>query len=137
MATSPDTPFEIRKTDEEWKQALTPLQYAVLRQHDTEFGGSSPLNAEKRDGTFSCAGCGQALFSSDTKYESGSGWPSFWAAFEDAVGFSEDHSLGMLRIEMHCKRCGGHLGHLFPDGPQPTGRRFCTNGAALTFTPDR
>jgi len=135
MANPPDGVFEIAKTDEDWKQTLTPLQYAVLRQHDTEFRGASPLNAEKRQGVFYCAGCGQALFSSDTKYDSGSGWPSFWASVEHAVAFTEDRSHGMFRMEMHCRRCGGHLGHVFPDGPQPTGRRFCTNGAALNFKP--
>jgi len=128
-------PFEVTKSDEDWKRTLNPLQYAVLREHDTEFRGSSPLNAEKRHGMFYCAGCGQALFSSEAKYDSGSGWPSFWASVENAVAFTEDRSLGMSRVEMHCKRCGGHLGHVFPDGPQPTGRRFCTNGASLTFKP--
>jgi len=135
MSAGSEGAFDVRKTDEEWRKSLTPIQYAVLRQHDTEFSGSSPLNAEKRNGTFHCAGCGQALFSSEAKFESGSGWPSFWAALEGAVAFTEDRSHGMFRIEMHCRRCGGHLGHLFPDGPKPTGQRFCTNGAALTFTP--
>jgi len=135
MSQQPEGLFEVTKTDEEWKQALTPLQYAVLRQHDTEFSGSSPLNAEKRRGMFFCAGCGQALFSSEAKFDSGSGWPSFWASVDDAVAFSDDRSHGMFRVEMHCRRCGGHLGHLFPDGPRPTGRRFCTNGASLTFKP--
>jgi peptide-methionine (R)-S-oxide reductase len=135
MTTRPDAVFDVARTDDEWKQALTPLQYAVLRQHDTEFRGSSPLNAEKRHGMFHCAGCGQPLFLSDTKYDSGSGWPSFWASVENAVAFTEDRSHGIFRVEMHCRRCGGHLGHVFPDGPKPTGRRFCTNGAALTFKP--
>ena len=106
-----------------------------MRQHDTEFRNSSPLNAEKRNGTFYCAGCGLALFSSEAKFESGSGWPSFWAAIDKAVAFTEDRSHGMFRIEMHCRRCGGHLGHLFPDGPKPTGQRFCVNGASLEFKP--
>ena len=135
MANEPEGLFEVTRTDEDWKQTLTPLQYAVLRQHDTESRESSPLNAEKRRGMFYCAGCGQALFSSDAKYDSGSGWPSFWASVENAVAFTEDRSYGTLRIEMHCRRCGGHLGHVFPDGPKPAGRRFCTNGAALTFKP--
>jgi peptide-methionine (R)-S-oxide reductase len=135
MAHQPEHAFELEKSDEDWKQSLTPLQYAVLRQHDTESRESSLLNAEKRRGMFYCAGCGQALFSSDAKYDSGSGWPSFWETVEHAVAFTDDRSLGTLRIEMHCRRCGGHLGHVFPDGPEPTGRRYCTNGAALNFKP--
>jgi len=127
--------FPVMKTEEEWQASLTPKQYAVLRRHDTEYPGTSPLLEEHRDGTFACAGCGQLLFASDTKYESGSGWPSFYDAIEGAVGTNEDHSLGMRRVEIHCSRCGGHLGHVFPDGPRPTGQRYCTNGAALTFEP--
>jgi peptide-methionine (R)-S-oxide reductase len=127
--------FPVMKTDNEWQASLTPKQYAVLRRHDTEYPGTSPLLGEHRDGTFLCAGCGQPLFTSDTKYESGSGWPSFYAAVEGSVGTAEDRSLGMLRVEIHCSRCGGHLGHVFPDGPRPTGQRYCTNGAALSFTP--
>jgi peptide-methionine (R)-S-oxide reductase len=123
----------VTRTDAEWQVSLTPEQYAVLRRHATEHPGTSPLLAEHRDGTFVCAGCGQPLFSSGTKYESGSGWPSFFAAVEGAIGTREDRSLGMTRIEIHCSRCGGHLGHLFPDGPRPTGQRYCTNGAALRF----
>jgi len=133
----PSQTFPVTRADEEWQASLTPKQYAVLRGHDTEYPGTSPLLGEHRDGTFLCAGCGQPLFSSDAKYESGSGWPSFYAAVEGAVGTTEDRSLGMLRVEIHCSRCGGHLGHVFPDGPQPTGQRYCTNGAALTFAPDR
>jgi len=132
---SPAHAFSVTKTDEEWQASLTPKQYAVLRRHDTEYPRTSPLLDEHRDGTFVCAGCGQALFTSDTKYESGSGWPSFYAAVEGAVGTTEDRSLGMLRVEIHCSRCGGHLGHVFPDGPRPTGERYCTNGAALRFEP--
>jgi peptide-methionine (R)-S-oxide reductase len=127
--------FVVTKTDDEWRVSLTPRQFAVLRQHDTEYPGTSPLLEEHRDGTFACAGCGQPLFASDTKYESGSGWPSFYAAVEGAIGTSEDRKLGMTRVEIHCSRCGGHLGHVFPDGPRPTGQRYCTNGAALAFTP--
>jgi peptide-methionine (R)-S-oxide reductase len=131
----PTRTFPVAKTDEEWKASLTPKQYAVLRRHDTEYPGTSPLLEEHRDGTFACAGCGQPLFTSETKYESGSGWPSFYAAIEGAVGTSEDVTLGMRRVEIHCSRCGGHLGHVFPDGPRPTGERYCTNGAALRFEP--
>jgi peptide-methionine (R)-S-oxide reductase len=127
--------FPIEKSDEEWRAELTPEQFRVLRQHGTERAGTSPLNAEKRSGEFLCAACEQALFDSDTKYESGSGWPSFYAPREGAVGTTEDRTLGMRRVEVHCARCGGHLGHVFPDGPQPTGLRFCMNGAALKFRP--
>jgi len=126
------------KTDAEWQASLTPTQYQVLRQHATEPRGSSPLNKEKREGTFKCAGCGQPLFTSDTKYESGSGWPSFSAPLgNDAVCETVDLSYGMTRTEVHCASCGGHLGHVFPDGPQPTGLRYCMNGAALDFTPEK
>ena len=125
------------KSDVEWREALTPQQYKVLRQHGTEPPGSSPLNVEKRDGIFSCAGCGQPLFSADTKFESGTGWPSFFKPLEDSVETTTDRSLGMTRVEVHCKNCGGHLGHLFPDGPQPTGMRYCMNGLALAFDPER
>jgi len=125
------------KSDVEWREALTAQQYKVLRQHGTEPPGSSPLNVEKRDGVFSCAGCGQPLFSADTKFESGTGWPSFFKPLEDSVETTTDRSLGMTRVEVHCKNCGGHLGHLFPDGPQPTGMRYCMNGLALAFDPER
>ena len=131
----PSRSFAVTKTDDEWQAALSPAQYAVLRRHGTERPGTSPLLEEHRDGAFLCAGCGQELFASETKYESGSGWPSFSDAREGAVGTSEDVTLGMRRVEIHCSRCGGHLGHVFPDGPRPTGRRYCTNGSALTFTP--
>jgi peptide-methionine (R)-S-oxide reductase len=128
----------MEKTDEEWKKALTPEQYAVLRQHDTERAGTSPLNVEKRDGTFVCAGCGAPLFSADTKYESGSGWPSFFAPLDaTAVGTTVDQAYGMTRTEVHCARCGGHLGHVFPDGPRPTGQRYCMNGVAMKFEPKK
>jgi len=108
----------------------------VLREHGTEYRGSSPLNKEKRIGRFACAGCGQSLFSSETKFESGTGWPSFWAPLERAIDTTSDQSHGMTRTEVHCARCGGHLGHVFPDGPDPSGLRYCMNGAALTFEPD-
>jgi peptide-methionine (R)-S-oxide reductase len=125
----------IAKSDAEWRAELTPEQFRVLRQHGTERPGTSPLNAEKRDGAFLCAACETQLFDSATKYESGSGWPSFFAPVEGAVATTEDRTLGMRRVEVHCARCGGHLGHVFPDGPQPTGLRYCMNGAALKFEP--
>jgi peptide-methionine (R)-S-oxide reductase len=125
------------KTDAEWCASLTPEQYHVLREHGTERAGTSPLNAEKRGGTFVCAGCGQPLFSSAAKYESGTGWPSFSAPLAAAVDTSTDTSLFMARTEVHCTSCGGHLGHVFPDGPRPTGQRYCMNGVALTFKPDK
>jgi peptide-methionine (R)-S-oxide reductase len=126
----------IHRTDDEWRSSLTPEQFHVLREHGTEHRGSSPLNGEKRSGVFTCAGCGQTLFESDTKYESGTGWPSFWApADAAAVDTTTDRSYGMTRTEVHCSRCGGHLGHVFPDGPAPTGMRYCMNGAAMKFEP--
>ena len=125
--------FDVKKTDEEWQASLSPAQYQVLRQHGTEMRGSSPLNVEKRDGIFVCAGCGEPLFSSDTKYESGSGWPSFFKPLEGSVETTVDRSLFMARTEVHCRKCGGHLGHVFPDGPAPTGQRYCMNGVAMTF----
>jgi len=130
-----DTP--VQKTDEEWKRELSPDAYRVLRQHGTERAGASPLNAEKRQGAFVCAGCGETLFDSATKYESGSGWPSFYAPRDGAVGTSTDTSMLMARTEVHCAKCGGHLGHVFPDGPKPTGLRYCMNGAALAFEPKK
>jgi peptide-methionine (R)-S-oxide reductase len=123
------------RSDEEWRTILTPEQFRVLRRHGTERAGSSPLNAEKRAGRFVCAGCGAPLFSSETKFESGTGWPSFFAPLDDAVATSIDHSFLMTRTEVHCARCGGHLGHVFPDGPPPTGLRYCMNGVALRFEP--
>ena len=130
-----DEIYPVQKTDEEWATSLTPEQYRVLRQHGTERPGASPLNEEKRPGLFACAGCGQPLFHADTKYDSCSGWPSFFAPLDGSIGTTEDRTFAMVRTEVHCSRCGGHLGHVFPDGPRPTGHRFCMNGAALNFTP--
>jgi peptide-methionine (R)-S-oxide reductase len=127
--------FPITLTDEEWRKRLTPDQYEVLRKEGTEYPGSSPLLHEKRRGNFACAGCDQEAFSSTTKFESGTGWPSFWAPLENAVGTTQDASLGMMRTEVHCARCGGHLGHVFDYGPKPTGLRYCLNGVALNFHP--
>ena len=130
-----DNAAVVAKTDEEWQRELSPEQYKVLRCHGTEPRGTSPLNKEKRPGTFRCAGCGEPLFSSDTKFESGTGWPSFYAPMSDAVETTVDQSHGMVRTEVHCRRCGGHLGHVFEDGPPPTGLRYCMNGVALAFAP--
>jgi len=130
-----DEQFAVTKTDEEWRSTLTPDQYAILRKHGTERAGTSPLNAEKRDGMFVCAGCGQPLFSSETKFESGTGWPSFYKPLDGGVGTTTDRSWFMVRTEVHCARCGGHLGHVFPDGPRPTGQRYCMNGVAMKFVP--
>ena len=120
--------FEIEKTDAEWRAQLTPQQYEILRKHGTERPGSSPLLKEKRKGIFACAGCDLPLFASETKFESGTGWPSFYQPLENAVGKTEDRTYGMLRTEVHCRRCGGHLGHVFDDGPKPTGLRYCIDG---------
>lgn len=135
-ASAPKARFEITRTNAEWKRLLTPDQYAVLRNEDTEQAGSSILNAEKRTGTYHCAGCDLPVYSSETKFESGTGWPSFYASLDGAVGTRQDRKLVfMVRTEVHCRRCGGHLGHIFDDGPPPTGLRHCLNGVALTFKP--
>jgi peptide-methionine (R)-S-oxide reductase len=127
--------FPVTLSEAEWRQKLTPEQFSVLRKHATERAGTSPLNQEKRPGTFVCAGCGKALFAADTKFESGTGWPSFFAPMDSAVGTTEDRSFFMTRVEVHCADCGGHLGHVFEDGPRPTGLRYCMNGAAMAFKP--
>jgi peptide-methionine (R)-S-oxide reductase len=124
------------KSDDEWRRQLTPEQYAVLREHATEAPGSCALLQEHRAGTFTCAGCGNRLFVSERKFESGTGWPSFFAPLDGSIGTDVDRSHGVTRTEVHCSRCGGHLGHVFEDGPPPTGLRYCINGAALDFTPE-
>jgi peptide-methionine (R)-S-oxide reductase len=127
--------FEITRSESEWRALLTPGQYAVLRGEATERPGSSPLYGEHRSGLFHCAGCEAPLFSSSAKFDSGTGWPSFWQPLDGAVGTRVDKRFGMVRTEVHCARCGGHLGHVFDDGPRPTGLRYCINGLALAFMP--
>lgn len=134
--TTSNSEFEIAKTEEDWRKTLTPEQFQVLRKHGTERRHTSPLDKEYDNGTYVCAGCGTPLFSSDTKFNSGTGWPSFFAPLEQAIGTTTDRSLFMTRTEVHCHRCGGHLGHVFDDGPPPTGKRYCMNGVAMKFVAD-
>ena len=134
-ANAETTITPIKKTDAEWKEILTSEQYRVLRKEGTERAGTSPLNNEKREGIYHCAGCDNPLFNSSTKYDSGTGWPSFYQPIDGAIGTKADYWLGYKRTEYHCARCGGHHGHVFKDGPEPTGLRYCNNGVALTFKP--
>lgn len=127
--------FAVNKTEAEWQETLTPEQFRVLRKHGTERAGTSPLDKNYDEGTYVCAGCGQPLFTSETKYDSGTGWPSFYKPIEGAVETQTDRSLFMVRTEVHCSNCGGHLGHVFGDGPRPTGQRYCMNGVSLEFKP--
>lgn len=129
--------FKVTKTDSEWRKILTPAQFHVLRKHGTEPAGSSPLDKVYDPGTYYCAGCDQALFDAKTKYDSRTGWPSFWKPIDGAVGTSRDFKLVYPRTEVHCSRCGGHLGHVFTDGPEPTGLRYCMNGVAMKFVPEK
>lgn len=135
MSTTTKVAFEITKTPGEWKRILTPAQYSVLREHGTERAGTSPLDKNYAPGIYECAGCDLPLFSSETKFNSGTGWPSFYQPLDNAVGNTVDKSFFMTRTEVHCRRCGGHLGHVFDDGPPPTGLRYCMNGVALKFVP--
>jgi peptide-methionine (R)-S-oxide reductase len=135
QAAGPQAKFEIEMTEAEWRAKLTPVQFDILRKHGTERPFSSPLDHEKRKGIFACAACDLPLFSSDTKFDSGTGWPSFWEPLPNAIGKTEDRSLMMVRTEVHCARCGGHQGHVFDDGPKPTGLRYCINGVSLSFKP--
>ena len=135
MATK-ENQYEVQKTEQEWKETLSPEAFKVLRKHGTERAGTSPLDKVYDEGTYVCAGCGQPLFSSDTKFNSGTGWPSFYKPLENAIDTTVDRSLFMTRTEVHCSRCGGHLGHVFGDGPKPTGQRYCMNGVSLEFVPE-
>ncbi len=132
----PGGPFKINRSPEQWKQRLGAARYRIMRLEGTERAYSSPLNDEKRKGVYACAGCNLGLYKSDTKYDSGTGWPSFWAPIaRDRIGMTKDYKIGYPRTEVHCARCGGHLGHIFNDGPKPTGKRHCINGLALKFIP--
>jgi peptide-methionine (R)-S-oxide reductase len=135
LMTTTDQNYPITKTDAEWQAQLDPEQFRVLRKHGTERAGTSPLDKTYEAGTYYCAGCEQALFTSDTKFNSGTGWPSFYQPIDGAIGTTTDKSLFMTRVEVHCSRCGGHLGHVFNDGPKPTGLRYCMNGVAMRFEP--
>ena len=134
--TISNSKFKVNKSEEEWKQQLTPEQFKVLRKHGTEPAGTSPLDKNYDKGTYVCAACGQPLFTSETKFNSGTGWPSFYAPIDDAVETSVDRKFFMTRTEVHCSKCGGHLGHVFGDGPKPTGQRYCMNGVSLEFKPE-
>jgi peptide-methionine (R)-S-oxide reductase len=127
--------FEVTKTEAEWKKILTPEQFQVLRKHGTERAGTSPLDKNYAEGTYNCAGCDLPIYTSDTKFNSGTGWPSFFKPIDNAIGTSDDSGYFMKRTEVHCRRCGGHLGHVFEDGPKPTGLRYCMNGVAMKFVP--
>jgi len=133
--TKPAETFPVEKTDAEWRAILSPEAFRVLRGHGTERPGTSPLNGEKRAGIFACAACGHELFDAGTKFESGTGWPSFFRPLPGGIATTTDRSFFMVRTEVHCANCGGHLGHVFPDGPPPTGERYCMNGVSLTFRP--
>ncbi len=135
--TTSENKYEIQKTEQEWKETLTPEQFKVLRKHGTERAGTSSLDKVYDEGTYVCAGCGQPLFNADTKFDSGTGWPSFYQPLEDAIDTKSDRSLFVTRTEVHCNRCGGHLGHVFNDGPKPTGLRYCMNGVSLEFAPEK
>ena len=135
--TTNQNQYEVQKTEQEWKETLSPEAFKVLRKHGTERAGTSPLDKTYDPGTYVCAGCGQPLFDADTKFDSGTGWPSFYKPLEDAIDTTVDRSLFMTRTEVHCNRCGGHLGHVFGDGPKPTGQRYCMNGVSLEFVPEK
>ena len=135
--TTSENQYEVQKTEQEWKETLTPEEFKVLRKHGTERAGTSPLDKVYDDGTYLCAACRQPLFTSDTKFNSGTGWPSFYQPLEQAIATTVDRTLFMTRTEVHCSRCGGHLGHVFSDGPKPTGQRYCMNGVSLKFVPEK